>query len=221
MKQSKINPSRIIVPGEFNIGNEAILKIYFRAFSKGHGNDYPPVIVTRINEFDRFREFLEDERFGFPRWEKPGLKNILEPGTLEARRQDYQTLFSVLKSHPYVLLDGNHRTCAAALTHRKISALEVESDEDLNEVRRMVEEGKLFSFNNDETDIYNLKRSFVAYCLNLNVRECDGNITFPSTCKSYLKYTKSVSQRVEDLVSAKELPGYMIKHYLERRGDRR
>jgi hypothetical protein len=42
-----LQPSQIVVPGEYEVGNESILKIYHRIFDKGHGNDLPPVIVAK------------------------------------------------------------------------------------------------------------------------------------------------------------------------------
>src|SRR3989338_1375909 len=45
MERRILQPEQIIVPGEYELGNEQILKIYHGIFEKGHGEDLPPVIV--------------------------------------------------------------------------------------------------------------------------------------------------------------------------------
>jgi hypothetical protein len=217
MKTRKLKPEQIIVPGEYELGNESILKIYFRIFEKRHGKDLPPAVVTRLMSRDerKIREWLEDSEYGFRKWEEKRLANILPYGTLEARRRDYENLFKILEKSPYMLIDGNHKTAAATLAHKPISALEIQTDEDLKEVRKMVERGELFDFKRDETSIYHLRRSFIAYCLELNIRENDGNITFLSGGRSWLRYTKSVKERIDELASNGDLPQYMKERYFK------
>lgn len=216
MKTRKLKPEQIIVPGEYELGNESILKIYFRILERGHGKDLPPVVVTTLENIDKIKvkKWLEDSEYGFRKWEEPRLRDQLYSGTLEARRKDYEILFKVLEKTPYMLIDGNHRTAAATLTHKPISALEVQTDEDLEEVRRMVKRGEIFDFKRDETSIYHLRRGFIAYCLELNIREYDGNITFPADGRSWLRYTKSIKERIDELTSNGDLPQYMKERYL-------
>src|SRR3989338_8017783 len=52
MERRILQPEQIIVPGEYELGNESILKIYFRVFDRGHGGDLPPIIVTS-SQFDQ------------------------------------------------------------------------------------------------------------------------------------------------------------------------
>ena len=78
----------------------------------------------------------------------------------------------------------------------------------------MVERGEIFDFKREETSIYHLRRSFVAHCLNLDVRENDGNIIFPADGSSWLRYTKSVKERIDELTSNGDLPQYMKERYL-------
>lgn len=217
MIRKKLNSEEIIVPGEFELGNESILKMYYRVFEKGHGNCLPPVLVTKFKKFDfkNLENWLED---CFRHWEKPELKGMLHSGTLEARRKDYRNLFEVLKNS-YALLDGNHKSAAATLAHRSIQALEIESDQDLIDIRTMVEKGELFDFKREETSLCYLKKEFVAYLLNLNVRESDGNITFSNTSCSTLKYLGNIKQRIEQLVSDGELPQYMVDRYFKDRNN--
>ena len=56
MKRLTLRPEQILVSGEWNLENESILKIYFRAFDRGHGKDFPPVIVTSPKHFDYLKE---------------------------------------------------------------------------------------------------------------------------------------------------------------------
>jgi len=53
MKELILKPEQIIVPGEYELGNESILKIYFRIFERGHGKDLPPVLVVHYLKGDR------------------------------------------------------------------------------------------------------------------------------------------------------------------------
>ncbi len=214
MRKRKLKPSQIIVPGEYELGNESILKIYFRIFERGYGNCLPPAIVTQTGNIQEIIDWLENEKYGLKRWEKPDLKWQLYTGTLEARRKDYKDLFSILKKHPFMLIDGNHKSVAATLTHNKISALEVETDEDLEMVRKMVEQGELFDFKREETSLYNLRRSFITYCLDLSFRESDGSIPISGDSSPQIRYTETVEQRVNEMVSNNNLPEYMIEKYL-------
>ena len=59
MRQLELKPEQIIVPGEYELGSESILKIYFRIFDKGHGIDLPPVIVVgQSTEGQKNKEYL-------------------------------------------------------------------------------------------------------------------------------------------------------------------
>lgn len=61
---------------------------------------------------------------------------------------------------PYLLLDGNHRTLAAALNKKPINALELETDYDLRTIKAKAASGELFSFPHDEEQLVNLVQSF-------------------------------------------------------------
>ncbi len=210
MKKLSLNPNRIIMPGEYDIGNMPILKIYDRIYSRRKEIVLPPVIVTTLGDTEEIKQWLEKM---YQHWERPVLFSNLTLGTLEGRRKDYEQLFEKLAS-AYLLLDGNHRSISACLNHRKVSALEVNCDKDLEEIRRMVECGELFNFNREETSLHNLRREFVAYCLSLNIRESDDSFTFCDGKESQLKYIKTVEERVQELVENKDIPDYMIAKYL-------
>jgi len=95
MERRILQPDQIIVPGEYELGNESILKIYFRVFDRGHGGDLPPVIVTTLGRTDELISWLEDEHWGIKYWEKEN------PNVVEARRKDYNALFSILEKSPF------------------------------------------------------------------------------------------------------------------------
>ena len=207
MKRRTLQPEQIIVPGEYELGNESILKIYFRIFDKGYGDCLPPVIVIGLG----------DDKDKLISW----LENVLSSEHLtkyqkyvEARRKDYQTLFSILKESPYMLVDGNHRSAAATLTSQPISTMELQTDKDFERINKMIKAGDLFDFKRGENSPYNLKRSFLAYCLYLNPVRDDGNFIIPLSNTSVLRYTKTIKQRIDELTSNGDLPQYMKDRYL-------
>lgn len=220
VKRRMLQPEQIIVPNEYELGNEAILKIYFRIFEKGHGSDLPPVIVTRFKEADAWVRRIEDGKNGLcaQELEPRGLLDEYEREetrrTVEARRQDYRTLFSLLEQSPYFLADGNHKTAAATLARRHIPALELETDQDLERIREMVEQGELFDFPREEETLEELTRSFLSQCLDFELRP-DGVYSIPLATTSSLTYTQSVRERVDALVRNEDLPQYMREHYLK------
>lgn len=61
---------------------------------------------------------------------------------------------------PYLLLDGNHRTLAAALTGQPIHALELETNHDVDIIRKKVETGALFGFPHQEETLQEIVQSF-------------------------------------------------------------
>lgn len=210
MKEFKMKPEGIIVPGELDVGNETILKIYHRIYQNNKGNFLPPVIVTQIKDLDKYKYWLEQT---YQHWEHtPGLRERVDEEVFNVRRFDYEQLFYRLRKFPYVLLDGNHRTTAAALTKRKVKCLELETNEDLEELISKIDNGEIFEFKREETDLEKLKREFIAWCLSLNIYS-NGNVCMMSSMKSCLRYTETVGKRIEDLIAQNGLPGYMIENY--------
>lgn len=45
MQQLNLQPEQVLVPGEYGLHNEDLLKVYFRVSERGHGQDLPPVLV--------------------------------------------------------------------------------------------------------------------------------------------------------------------------------
>ena len=52
MENRILQPEQIIVPGEYEVGDEQILNIYFRVFDRGNSKDLPPVIVAHRTAAD-------------------------------------------------------------------------------------------------------------------------------------------------------------------------
>jgi hypothetical protein len=203
MRELSLQPNKIIVPGEYGLGNESVLKIYFRVFDRGHSNDFPPTIVTAVDFLDKARDRLEEV---YSRWESK------YPDGVAARRKDYEKLFQILRSSPFILLDGNHKGVAATLTHNSIRALEVQNDEDLYKLENMIESGEIFDFKRPEKNLDDLKFSFTDYCLGM---PAPGHVAFCSDTSSTLRYTKTLLERVDALASNGELPAYMKQRFLQ------
>ncbi len=134
MERKLLSPEQIIVPGEYELGNDRILEIYFRLFDKGYAAAVPPVIVARkdliISEEQRKERLEEEIRIAAVE----GLLNeiVFLPYALGHRtamcatnilRELYGKFNEKTKGAEYYLIDGNHRTAAAELTHNPISAL--------------------------------------------------------------------------------------------------
>lgn len=206
MERRLLQPEQIIVPGEYELGNESILKIYFRVFDRGHGGDFPPAIVTTSGSLERVKDRLEEY---FTNYEDRF------PEIVAARRNDYTKFSGILQQHPYLLIDGNHKTAAATLTHNPIHALEIQTDSDFEEIESMIERGELFDFKRPERSLDRLRDSYIAHCLGLQ----DDRIPPRGLVRgiSNLKYTKTIKERIDELTSNGDLPQYMKERYHRRK----
>ncbi|MDO8509170.1 MAG: hypothetical protein Q7S27_05810 [Nanoarchaeota archaeon] len=204
MREIELQPEQILVPGEYKLGNESILKIYYRIFDRDHGRDLPPVITARA---DFISESQRQERF--ERKIEMLNRQIKEFRAVDAGyflplvKKDFETFSVLIKKSPYYLLDGNHRSAAATLTHNPIRALEIENDDDISKIEEMVEKGGVFDFKFKEKDLYTLLSSFEDYCLGEEHAIGRGKID----------KVKSVRERVDALVSNGDLPQYIIDKY--------
>jgi hypothetical protein len=201
MKNIQLEPNQIIVPGEYELGSEAILKIYFRMFDKGHGKDLPPVIVTPKTNHRDYEALIKKntlKKGSFAGYiigpERAGYLDI--GGALDYFKKRYNLFDEKIGGATHYLMDGNHRSVAAALTHQPVSALELQTDKDLEEVRNLAEQGHLTDFNRKEESLSGLISSFEEYCLDN-------------------RHTKTVQERVDELTSNGDLPQYMKDRYLE------
>lgn len=208
MEKRVLQPEQIIVPGEYELWNESILKIYFRIFDRGHGEDLPPVIVARNdlisskNRQTRLEEAIrnvEEWKKGVSHYQKEsGDKKIAEI------KEAYKRFNEIIATIPYYLIDGNHKSASATLTHSPIYSLELQSSKDVAEVRRMVKRGELFDFKRSETSLRGLVLSFEKYLLGSSM----GN-------DIHIKDCRTVKERIDELTSNGDLPKYMRDRYLK------
>src|SRR3989344_4642113 len=95
MRSIELQPNQVFTFGEYEIGREDILNIYFRICDKGHRSDLPPSLV--INKI------LIPE-------------NALENYTNKNHVKEFH--LSIKKSQvDYLLIDGNHKTTSEVLCH--------------------------------------------------------------------------------------------------------
>ena len=208
MERRILQPEQIIVPGEYELGDESILKIYFRVFDRGHGGDLPPVIVASSHfdqsllppakEYERSIRLIEE-------WERKG--EYVNPGSRAHTKKCYDNNIAEYSGiiekiaqfneagARYILLDGNHKSAAATLTHQPISALEIQADTDLEEIRRMVEGGELFDFKINNPSLVELVGEFYNFCNNR------------------LEDVNTVRERINRLTVNGDLPQYMKERY--------
>ncbi len=130
------------MPGEYELGNEAILKIYFRVFDKGEGEILPPCLVTHKSRIQ---------------------SNHLRKTYANEKKADefYQRLMAT--DSEYLLFDGNHKSVAETLCHTPIDSLELQTGKDVREVRRMVRNGELFNFPHEENSVIKIANAFIDY----------------------------------------------------------
>ena len=170
MKNLVLQPHQIIVPGEYNLGNESILKIYFRVFDRGHGGDLPPAIVTHKS---KIKPSYLDETFS------------------RGQGQDefYQRLMD--SEAEYLLLDGNHKSVAATLCHNPIYSLGLERREDIAKARGMMRNGELFDFPHNKDSLEELANSFIEHIFQdkviMTVRERVDKLTSNGDLPQYMK----------------------------------
>jgi len=72
MRNIVLQPEQLLVPGEYELADDTVLKVYFRVFDKGHGADLPPAIVARsdvISSKNRSAELeqrIRRKKIGWP-----------------------------------------------------------------------------------------------------------------------------------------------------------
>lgn len=212
MQRKLLGPERIIVPGEYRVASEGILKIYFRIFDNGHKKDLPPILVVssyvdldnlevaikyreQIEQLEDIRKTREFPDYVITEWERVG-REIYESNMNNIYRPALEKIKKLRESGAtHLLLDGNHRSIAAAITHNRVHALELQRDEDLMEARQMVERGELFCFPHEEKTLSEITSEFCYFIRNRD--------------------TFTVKERVEKLVIESRLPSYMIDRYLK------
>ncbi len=182
MKRRILQPEQIIVPYEYKLGSENTLKIYFRTCDKGHSRDLPPVLVARPKFSDR--DFLLDHFV-----DKEGFRDYF-------RRIDEM-------GEVFYLIDGNHRGVAETLCYNPINALELQNDDDLEQLEKMVQSGEYFNLPNFPFEYHDL--GWV-----------DGKLKSAVTYLEEEQKSRKIltlRQRVNKLTSNGDLPEYMKERY--------
>ncbi len=241
MRTLTLPPEQVLVPGEYELHSEDLLKVYFRIFERGHGQDLPPVLVCPSNLLSLsersslylgpVRESLGWLRSHLGGWladytEDDSIDSLLAKvraarsgvsgvhyGYCEDVERDmleYRERIAAFEQRigecSYFLLDGNHRSAAATLAHQPIYALEIKTDEDLAEARRMVDRGELFNFERPESSVKEVYTSFVHYLVGEQASQFAG----------HMDDLRTVKERIDGFASGDDLPGYMKERYSRR-----
>ena len=171
MKLTPLHPNQIVTLNDFPVHNEHILKIFFKITKDGYSNIIPPCPVVHksliLPFFDKKLSFL------FKTFEK---------------------------THPkaeFFLLDGSHKTTALSLTGNKIKVMIFENNKDIEEAKKLIDAGELFSLTFDDT-------------IEINAKELGKHFKKKSGFQT-------VEEKTEKMVKAKVIPNYMIKYYKELR----
>ncbi|MFT4309166.1 MAG: hypothetical protein ACMXYL_01620 [Candidatus Woesearchaeota archaeon] len=133
MQLKRLRPEQIITLKDYPLYNQHILKIYFRVFSKCHGNILPPCPVIHKSS-------------GIPFSIDNDVKSIRQNALLSR----------FMENNPkaeYFLLDGSHKTTAACLSRKTIPVLVIEKDEDLEEAKKLTDKGELFGWYSIENSV--------------------------------------------------------------------
>ena len=169
MQIKKLSPEQIITLNDYPVHNEQVLKIYFHIFKRA------PSIICSVPVIHKSS--------GLP---------FLKGKTRRATKYN-KKLLAFLRTHPsaeYFLLDGTHRTTAAALTHHKIPVMIFQKDKDIKTAQKWVTEGKLISLTTGKT---------VNNCLDILQKHFRKTGTF-----------QTVSEKTRKMIKEHILPKYMI-----------
>ena len=174
MKYKLLRPNQIITLRDYPLYNNHVLKIYFRIFVKNQGKILPPCPVIHKSS-------------GIP----------FVKGK-DAKSKRYNTLLSrFLEKHPkaeYFLLDGSHKTTAAALSKKLIPVVIIENDEDFSKAKKLIKKGEFFGW-------FGLEHS-IKEALHVLAKHHFGANRF-----------LTVEDKAKLLVKNKDVPRYMISFY--------
>ena len=106
-------------------------------------------------------------------------------------------LITFLDANPkieYFLIDGSHKTSAATLTHKPISVVVIENNDDLKASKKLIESGEILGWYKPPKTIDNIVMDLVKH---------------HSTSKNFLTVEDKVNRMIKDRI----LPRYIIKAY--------
>ncbi|MFA5141950.1 MAG: hypothetical protein WC471_03195 [Candidatus Woesearchaeota archaeon] len=123
MKLTEVNPRQVIALRDYPLHDNRFLELYYSIYKQGGGNLLAPVPVIAIGEvLDYLKGYSRDCMF-----------------------RDFKPV------HPdsdYFLIDGNHRSIAAALAGKPIFAMWIREKADLMEAHRLQEQGGMTGWAN-------------------------------------------------------------------------
>lgn len=154
--------------------NEHILRIYFRIFMKNQGKILPPCPVIH-------------KSLGIPYLNDQNFKSA----------QYNRLLRKFLEDHPgaeYFLVDGGHKTTAAALSHKLIPVVVIEQNKDFKETKKLIKTGEFFGW----------------YSVENSIKEA---IEVLATHHFGTKEFLTVEDKAKKMVKNKDVPKYMISHF--------
>ena len=164
MKSVYLLPSQIITLNDFPLHDEHVLKIYFRIYEKNAGKIIPPVPVMH--------------------------KDYVVPCFSEKLKKVFNDFHKNNPGADYFMLDGSHRTTAAALSKCRIKAIILSNETDVKEAERLVKTGELFHFYLEKT--------------------IDGIIKELVNHFRKKMFFQTVEQKTRMMISKKHVPNYMI-----------
>ena len=206
MKRLTLTPEHVLATDTSFPEDNLAFQIYYRVFAKGGEDALPPIIVGTINSPGEWIARLE---LKYTEWVER------DPDFVSLRRREYNIAFKKLRDIPHFILDGNHRALAAALNRQAFTALEIESDRDLNEIERMVSNGEILSFPHMVRNVKELEGEFIKYALNLS--DVPPKHGLNASKKIEIAPLLTVATRAYELYANERIPSYMRKAYAARK----
>ena len=124
MQIKELKPTEILTTKDFPVHNLNTLKIYFKICKEGHQKILPPTPVIPLS-------------IGLPLLKSKDKKS-------RAYNQRLINWLDKNKNIKYMLVDGNHKTTALTLAHKKIHAMILTTNKDIKEVQALIKKGEIF-----------------------------------------------------------------------------
>ena len=119
-------------------------------------------------------------------------------GNSSKKKHYNETLSNFLNSHPkvkYCLIDGSHKSTAAALCKKSIKAMVLQNDVDIRKARKMIDKGELLSLTTGGTDTIN-----------------GALVVLRNHFFKTMRF-ETVQEKTKRMIAEKVIPGYMIQVY--------
>ncbi len=173
MKIKTLKSNEIITTRDFPVHNPQILKIYFRICEKGHQKILPPTPVIPLS-------------VGLPLLDGKSKKD-----------KEYNTKLKAYvkknKKIKYIMVDGSHKTTALTLAHKPIHAMILKTNEDIQEVKDLIESGEVFGI----YKISSIKEELKKMAKHLKPAEL----------------FETIEDKTKRMVKKRVIPDYMIEYY--------